>query len=192
MCRKIQYSGMSAAEAYGAMPGTGAGAGTGTGAEPTERDGFFRPVTRAEAEVQLSRYPTEPILRTCSYTPTFPSIFAVSYVIPGGELRHTLVRRLSEQYWCAIREETDPTGIVMIEPTGEVWCSTEEMRAYFVEQSTRFPTHVTTRRLAAARAPLVRASSGAHDSVSTDTDLSVSVDASASAPTQDESHSEAC
>lgn len=144
---------MSAAEAYGAMPGTGAGAGA------TERDGLVCNLTRAEAEAALRLQPLRPILRSCSYTPRFPGVFAVSYVVPGGELIHTLVERLSDGQWRSILEVFNVVGGPRLMPSGSSWASENAMMDFFREESTRSRPSRTT----APRAPLVRASSGAHE-----------------------------
>jgi hypothetical protein len=136
---------------------------------------FFRNFTRIEAERVLYYYPTKPILRPCSYTETHPTIFAVSYVPPARQIHHVLVEKLPDGRYRAMIDETDAEGTLRIRPTGQEWLTEADMHVFFRSQSTRFPSPLmysfgssSARSSAVMRAPLLRASSGAHTTTERD------------------------
>lgn len=140
-------------------------------AETTYRGEFFHDFTREEAERVLYYHPCEPILRPCSYTPRFPTVFALSYVPASRQIHHTLVERLPEGRYRAVMDTTGDAGELRITPAGGEWASEAELYTFIRSRSTRFPsplmysfhsTSASAQRPVQLRAPLLRASSGAH------------------------------
>ena len=166
-------------------------------AETTYRGEFFHDFTREEAERVLYYHPCEPILRPCSYTPRFPTIFALSYVPASRQIHHTLVERLPEGRYRAVMDTTGDAGELRITPAGGEWASEAELYTFIRSRSTRFPsplmysfhsTSATAQRPVQLRAPLLRASSGAHtaaiDAIVTSTATSIVASECTSDPTE--------
>lgn len=176
--------------------------------DTTYRGVFFHDLTREEAERVLYHQPCEPILRPCSYTSRFPTVFAVSYVPVGRQIiHHTLVERLPEGRYRSVIDTLDDTGEPRITSTSEEWASEAELYAFIQSRSRsiRFPSSLmhpfhSTPAMARApvrtpllrppllRTPLLRTSSGAHtsamDAIVTSTAISICASECTSDPTE--------
>jgi len=68
---------------------------------------FYRDMSRAQAIEEIKQIPFQPILRPCSYTRNYPSLFAVTYRYEGRIL-HTLVERLFNGTYVEARWDKKP------------------------------------------------------------------------------------